>query len=308
MNGRRVRRAFPGIDAFEALVRLQRLSSGLLTVVALVGAGEDLTKIAAAWSQQDVGVKILQIVGALTVVTVFSGIVDSQLPTIIRFYEGYPPMNRHLSTIGKRFHQRRLAQLGKADRTHFAYLHSHYPSHHQLDQAMPTQFGNILKNSERYPIDRYRLDPIVIWPRLYPLFPDKFIQIIAEAKGSVDFMLVISTLSGLFALITGAYLLIVKAPGWLFLLCFWGGLSIAWFAYQGALASAILYAQQIKIGFDLYRQELFKQMQLKLPDNLKDEKEQWQAVYQFLYQNLPLPSKYTTKEATLDHPNNETSS
>lgn len=282
---------------------------GLLIVVVIVGAGGDLIKIAEAWSKQDVGVQILQIVGFLSLMTVFSGIVDSQLSTIIRFYEGYPPLNRYLATIGKRFHQNRLKQLGEEEEKYYEYLYSCYPSHSQPEQVMPTRLGNILKNSERYPNDRYGLDSIVIWPRLYHLFPDRFIQIIAEAKSSVDFMLVISTLSSIFALISSVYLLIVKASGWLFLLCFWGGLTIAWFAYRGALASAVLYTQQIKTGFDLYRQELFKQMHLKLPDNLKAEKKQWKEVDQFLYQNFPLSSEYTNsdKEESSDTKKNENS-
>jgi hypothetical protein len=261
---------------------------GLLVIVAIVGSGGNMTMTVATWNQQDAGLKILQIVGSLSVITVLSGVVDSQLPTIVRFYEGYPPLNRHLATIGKTFHQNRLKHLGDE-----GYLSSNYPHPSKLDQVMPTRFGNILKNSEQYPKERYGLDSVVVWPRLYHLFPDRFIQIIGEAKGTIDFMLVISTLSSFFALVTGIYLLIVKASGWLFLLCFWGGLAIAWLAYQGALASAALYAQQIKTGFDLYRQELLKQMHLKLPHNLKNEKEQWKEVYAFLYQNFPRLPEYT---------------
>ena len=263
---------------------------GLLIVVVIIGAGGDLVKITGAWSQQDTGLKVLQIAGFLSVVTVFAGIIDVQLPTIIRFYEGYPPLNRYLAIIGKHFHQNRLQKLGKEEAKYYGYLHSYYPSHRDPKQAMPTQFGNIIKNSEQYPKEHYSVDAIVIWPRLYHLFPDRFIQIIAEAKSSVDFMLVISTLSGLFAIISGGCLLYVKASGWLFLACFWGGLFIAWLAYRGALASAVLYAQQIKIGFDLYRQQLFKQMRLESPDNLKNEKVQWKNIYAFLYQNSPLVS------------------
>jgi hypothetical protein len=284
---------------------------GLLIVVGIVGAGGDLIKLVEAWSKQDLGVQILQIVSFLSLITVFSGIVDSQLPTIIRFYEGYPPLNCYLAKIGREFHQSHFNQLLEAVGANYGYLSSHYPSHHHPEQAiltiMPTRFGNILKNSERYPSDRYGLDAVVIWSRLYHLFPDRFIQVIAEAKSSVDFMLVVSTLSSIFALITGVYLLIVKAPGCLFLLCFWGGLAVAWLAYQGALASAVIYSQQIKTGFDLYRQELFKQMRLKLPPNLKTEKEQWKEVYKFLYQNFPISSEYTDsdKEKSSDTKKNE---
>ena len=278
---------------------------GLLIAVVIVGTGGDLIKIAEVWIKQGVKVQILQIVGFLSLLTVFSEIVDSQLPNIFRFYEGYSPLMNccHLKNVGIKFHQSHFKQLRKtpeAEKENYNYLSLYYPSHYDPEKAikiiMPTQFGNILKNAESYPSDRYGLDAVVIWSRLYPLFPERFIQIVGEAKGTVDFMLVISSLSGIFALISGIYLVIIKASGWLFLLCFWGGLGLAWLAYRGALASAVVYAQQIKTGFDLYRQELLKQMHLKLPTNLKNEKEQWEEVRRFLYQNFPLSGEYTNSE------------
>ena len=46
-------------------------------------------------------------------------------------------------------------------------------------------------------------------------------------------------------------------------------------------------------------------MHLKLPHSLKDEKEQWKKVDQFLYQNLPLLPDYTDEATSSDHPKNE---
>lgn len=53
-----------------------------------------------------------------------------------------------------------------------------------------------------------------------------------------------------------------------------GGMLVAWFAYEAALGSARLYAQQVKAAFDLYRNELLIQMRLPLPTNPKEEREQ----------------------------------
>jgi hypothetical protein len=148
---------------------------------------------------------------------------------------------------------------------------------------MPTRLGNILKNAERYPLDRYEIDAVLIWPRLYNLFPEPFIQSIGEAKSSLDFMLVVSTLSSIFAIVTGVYLVIVKASGWVFLVCFWGGLFLSWLAYKAALGSALIYAQQIKAGFDLYRHEFLKQMRLELPKTPIEEMKLWNNICQLLY-------------------------
>ncbi len=150
---------------------------------------------------------------------------------------------------------------------------------------MPTRLGNILRNAELYSFDRYQIDAVLIWPRLYNLFPERFLETIAEAKGSLDFMLVVSALSSIFALFSGVYLVIVKASGLLFLACFWGGLFLAWLTYRSALGSALLYAQQIKTGFDLYRHELLKQMRLELPKEPSKEPELWNKISQLLYNN-----------------------
>jgi hypothetical protein len=152
---------------------------------------------------------------------------------------------------------------------------------------MPTRRGNILKNAELYPKDRYRIDAVLIWPRLYYLLPERFIQTFAEARGALDFMLVISSLSGAFALISAGYLLYVRGPMQLFFICNPGGLFIAWLAYKGAIDGALIYAQQIKVAFDLYRNDLLKQMNMPLPATPAEEKERCNEVVLFLYRNVP---------------------
>ncbi len=181
--------------------------------------------------------------------------------------------------------ENKLAHLQENRRILYQNIYLYYPLPTQPEQVMPTRLGNILKNAELYSYDRYEIDAVLIWPRLYNLFPERFIETIAEAKSSLDFMLLISALSSIFALVSGVYLVIVKASGWLFLLCFWGGLFLAWLAYRSALGSALLYAQQIKAGFDLYRNELLKEMRLELPKTPLEEIELWNKIHQFLYNN-----------------------
>ncbi len=274
---------------------------GLCIVVVIAGRGE-LASAANAWTQQNTAFQISTIVGFISLVTFFSSILVSNLTTIVRLYEGYWnfPLNRYLKNISTSWYQDRLKELGERldqDPSCYDEIYLNYPPPSRLEQVMPTRFGNILKNAELYPLLRYKIDAVLIWPRLYHLFPERLLQTLAEARSSFEFMLVISFLGGAFALLSSIYLLIVGGTWWLFLLCFWEGLLIAWFAYEAALGSARLYAQQVKAAFDLYRNELLIQMRLPLPTNPKEEREQWQAIGQFLYRNLPGSLKYTNAEA-----------
>lgn len=190
--------------------------------------------------------------------------------------------------------QREYIRLQQIEASLNEAIYLYYPKPAYSDQVMPTRLGNILKNSELYPLDRYGIDPVLVWPRLYHLLPERFIQVVVEARSSLDFMLAISTLSILFALASGVILLSVKAAGWLFLVCFWGGSLAALLAYKGALGNALMYAEQQKVAFDLYRNELLKQMRLKLPATPQKENEQWHEIRELIYgEQVPASLTYS---------------
>ncbi|GJD19200.1 hypothetical protein RIVM261_041560 [Rivularia sp. IAM M-261] len=181
--------------------------------------------------------------------------------------------------------EEQLKNLQYNSETSYKTIYQYYPLPEQSKEVMPTRLGNILRNAELYSYNRYNIDAVLFWPRLYNLLPERFLETIAEAKSSLDFMLVISALSGIFGLLSSVYLLIVKASGLLFITCFWGGLFLAWLTYKSAVGSALFYAQQIKTAFDLYRHELLKQMRLELPNTPLEEPELWKKIGELLYNN-----------------------
>ena len=62
----------------------------------------------------------------------------------------------------------------------------------------------------------------------------------------------------------------------------------------------------IKAAFDLYRNELLKQMRLPLPATLDEEKTRWREIGQFLYRNLrEKPELWTYTNATSTLPSEE---
>lgn len=275
-----------------------------LLIALVVASHWNLYTAVKSWNEQEDIFKILQILGFIVWVTFFAIILSSLLNKILRFYEGYWnfPLGRYIQAIGKKRHQANLKRLEKEldkypDR--YEKISLLYPLPIQYEQVMPTRLGNIMKNAELYPLDRYNIYSVIIWPRLYNLLPERFLQTIATARAALDFMLVMSMLSGAFAILVGGYLLIIGATWQLFLSSFLGGLLVAWLTYQSALSNAMVYAQQFKATFDLYRNELLKQMHLPLPRTPNDEKILWLEVSLFLYKNIKEKSElWTYTDAT----------
>ena len=117
---------------------------------------------------------------------------------------------------------------------------------------MPTRLGNILRAAEDYPLDRYEINAIVVWPRLYAVLPDSFTAAIAAAKLPLDLMAVIGALAAAFT-VAGTVIAAVLLPWYAALACGAGGLLACSLAYAGAVQSARPYAQLIRAGFDVHR-------------------------------------------------------
>jgi hypothetical protein len=261
------------------------LFSSLLLLVVVADKGEIATAIV-TWDKQDTTTKLLELAAFLSLVMFISSLVESMTLTLLQFYEGYWafPGGRTLRRWGAGWHKNYLEGLRKAsDKGNNAAddkIYLYYPTPSDVPYTvMPTRLGNILLNSELYAQERYFINSVLVWPRLYYLFPDPFVQAVAQSKARLDFMLVVTSLSWAFSIISGIYLFAVGAHWSLFLGCFWGGSVIAWLAYRGALGCATLYAQHIKVGFDLYRMQLLNQMRIKmLPTTLRGERSTWPKV------------------------------
>jgi hypothetical protein len=63
---------------------------------------------------------------------------------------------------------------------------------------LPTRIGNILRAAERRPYDRYGLDAIICWPRLWLLLPETVRKELQEARTQINNGVRILAWSGLF--------------------------------------------------------------------------------------------------------------
>jgi hypothetical protein len=111
---------------------------------------------------------------------------------------------------------------------------------------MPTELGNILRAAETRPKEKYGLDVIACWPRLWLVLPESATRDLIAARAELDAAVRMSIWGGLF--------LIWSIWAW------WAvpiGACVILIGYRIALESATFYGTLIESAFDMYRLELF---------------------------------------------------
>jgi hypothetical protein len=266
----------------------------VLTVVsaAVVDAVRGLDDVFDAYDEQSGDIRALQLVGMAAGILVLAAVLSSQTSRLIRFYEGYwswRPLG-WAAAVGRGWHRARLADLAArtaVDPAAYDRIYRRYPLPTQPEQVMPTRLGNTLKNAETYPMDRYGIDAVVVWPRLFPLIPDRHVADLAGSRADLELLVVLSCLAASFAVGAGGYVLAADGARSLFLLCVWGGAAVAWATYRGAISAAAGYGEQVKVAFDLYRRDLLAQVAPAGSADGDDEIAQWQQLALRWYRNTP---------------------
>lgn len=153
---------------------------------------------------------------------------------------------------------------------------------------MPTALGNALRAAEHAGGERYGLDTLTSWPRIYPLFSERF----AAAQGaSRDSMDAASTLCVGFLVATGlgaGALWDEPKAYWILVVT----VFLSWWSYVGAVAAAVQYGMHIRVAYDLHRHDLLTAMHLPLPETLEEEYMRFRHLTKFLQaDDRGLPAK-----------------
>ena len=243
------------------------------------------------WEGLDAGQTIMVITAGLILVVV-SGMVVQRFDTaMLRLLEGYWPNwwgVRHLrAKLTARLNEslekdknlsvellakgldalsaEELEQFIRAD----ARLRNAPP---KKRQRMPTRLGNALRAAERRPRDRYGLEPIYVWPRLWLLLPEQAREDVANARESLNSNVRLA----LWGLLFMSWSVVAW---WAFIL----GLGVAIMAYHWALDRAKTYGDLLEASFDLYRFDLYRALHWPLPANSATEKSHGEHLTQYLY-------------------------
>lgn len=142
---------------------------------------------------------------------------------------------------------------------------------------MPTRLGNILRTAERRPLEKYGLDAIICWSRLWLLLPEAAKKDLQDARADLNNAARLWLWSILFLV-------------WAALGAWWAvplGILSALFAYYNwAIAAAITYGDLIEASFDLYRHLLYESLRWKLPADPNEERRVGQQLTEYLWRGF----------------------
>ncbi len=280
---------FPRRFLFNALLPTFLFTSVSCAVVAY--SVTPIGRIVASWSEADLLSRLLLVLVYIAAIWFLSAAVASQWRGIVRLFEGYPLVrwSRRLgrATPGVKWHQARLLNTlsGSERRPRSDFPYYEYPGRLHAASLLPTRVGNTLLAAERYPLDRYGVDPIVFWPRLFPLMPEHFRLDFEEFVQNYQFPLVVSFQAAVATVVTSAAALWGGAAVELFLACLLTGSALSASAYFLALSSVEEFGEQQRAAFDLYRNRVLAAW--PTVDDVQDEKEAFKLIQAFVLVNAP---------------------
>jgi hypothetical protein len=156
-----------------------------------------------------------------------------------------------------------------------------------VSPVLPTTLGNTIAAFEDYPWDRYRIDAVVLWPRLLPtLTEEKYAGYVEREKAGLDFALNLCFLFSLLGLEI-AYVGVLfgrEYVAWLIGACV--TLLLAFLFYKVAVAGAYGWGTTVRVAFDLYRYHLLRALYGHPPHDFPTEKRTWKQISRFLREGM----------------------
>lgn len=143
------------------------------------------------------------------------------------------------------------------------------------DEVRPTRYGNVLATAVEYPRLTYMMEGLLWWPRLSPLVPIEFQDMLGGAQAPMMALLNLSVVFAALALV-GAAVLVLAGGHWVAaIVVLVGGLLLARLCYRAGVSQAAELASLLRVGFDLYRHEILRQMDLDVPADIAAERQLW---------------------------------
>jgi hypothetical protein len=171
-----------------------------------------------------------------------------------------------------------------------------YPDDNDL--IMPTLLGNVLRRAEKSAGERYGLDTVITYPRIYPYLSPRLHQETTTQLNLIDTASTLTVVFGLLAILASP---IVARVDW------WSALPFVFLmtsalSYRGARIAAGRYGVLLASAFDLHRFEMLAAMHRKLPVNAKEEYGENQALCRVLAGSKAIDERNRYGRWSYDHP------
>jgi hypothetical protein len=165
-----------------------------------------------------------------------------------------------------------------------------YPA--DLDDVLPTRFGNVLRAAEGHALQRYGFDGVTFWPRLIHVIPDSYKATIDSTRNELSFLVNMSIVSLIFSflcflaifhamattiVVSGntAVFLVFAGKALKYLIAAALGMLCGGFFYNASIISLGSFTLTIRASFDLFRFDLLKKLELVRPKNFDEEFDIW---------------------------------
>ncbi|MFE3639327.1 hypothetical protein [Streptomyces sp. NPDC059168] len=266
-------------------------------VGALVATAHGWTATLRWWDALSVSKQVLLAVAAAVGVVVLATMLGTVVIPLTRMLEGYwGQLGNPFAALGVRLQKRRLERLESQTTDFTDYrIYLGFPD----TDLLPTRLGNILRAAETYSgdSDRWAVDAVFWWPRLYVLLSDASRQAVDDTRDALDQLVVMTWLLAAFGLVAagfgvGGMSTVVWLP------CSVGGLAASRVTYLAATSAAAGFGEQVRSSFDLYRLELLTHLGWQTPAQWPDERALWQALQQQLYRRGASQSDLLTQPRT----------
>jgi hypothetical protein len=265
---------------------------GLLAWAAHAGGLNQLSTLTSWLDRQTTVTQLAVLLAALLALLASGLIVDRLTFPVLRLLEGYWP--RWLAPVRDRLVKRTQGRAEKEDSqwqqladaterpqsatpeqlTALARLDSRRRRRpNSPNRYLPTRIGNTLRAAETRPRDKYGLDGVVVWPRLWLLLPDTPRKELQAARAALDAAVAAAIWGLLFCAFTVWTPLVIPV-----------GLAATAAAISlWVPARAETFADLLEAAYDLHRTALYQQLRWPLPANPKQEHNQGKQLTSYLW-------------------------
>lgn len=243
----------------------------LLTALGVVIYG--VTPALQWWNKRSASESILCSIGFLLLITMLAILIQPFATSLTRFYLGYWPASLSYFINWGTARERRTWK----------------PFQVSADRLLPTRLGNVLASAYDYPDQVYNLDSAIWLPRLTPLLPESFRSQMDNALTPLFCLLNLSTFFSALAIVGGLAIVLFDQRWWLFLSVWMPSLLLARACYRASVRQCAEYGALIRVAFDLYRSELFKQLRVPLPQTPELESPLWPMLERWIHFPTQLP-------------------